>query len=79
MEQAESERETEFGLMKEVIKKVVYALEDKASTDLIASTSAVVSPSPNETSNSFLTGGNNTFHKRQGSLPPPEILNRTNR
>ena len=63
MEQSESERETEFGLMKEILKKVVYALEDKASTDLIAANTTVM-PSPNDTSNSFLTSGNATFQKR---------------
>jgi len=29
------ERETEFGLVKELMKKMVYALEDKAGADLI--------------------------------------------
>ena len=32
----ESERETEFGLMKDVVKNLVYALEDKVSTELIS-------------------------------------------
>ena len=35
MEQQEMERETEFGLVKELMKKMVYALEDKAGADLI--------------------------------------------
>ena len=34
--QAESERETELGLLKEVVKKLLHALEDKSTTDLIA-------------------------------------------
>ena len=36
MDQGETERETEFGLMKEIVKKLVHALEDKATTDLIS-------------------------------------------
>ena len=36
MGQAESERETEFGLLREVVKKLVHALEDKATTEIIA-------------------------------------------
>ena len=34
-DQAESERETEFGLMKDLMKKLVHALEDRAGADLI--------------------------------------------
>lgn len=32
----EAQRESEFGFMKELIKKLVFALEDKASSDLIS-------------------------------------------
>ena len=84
MEQSESERETEFGLMKEMMKKLVYALEDKAATDLISTNNATMNqPSAADTHGSFMNSGNQQmnnshFHKRQGSLPP-EILNRTNR
>ena len=35
VKQAESERETEFGLMKEIVKNLVHALEDKTTTDLL--------------------------------------------
>ena len=31
----ESERETEFGLIKDVVKNLVYALEDKDSTEIM--------------------------------------------
>lgn len=34
LENGEAERETEFGLMKEAIKKLVHALEDKTNSDL---------------------------------------------
>ena len=76
MTQAESERETEFGLMKEIVKKLVNALEDKATTDLI---------SGKETFNSGFGSTNHdlgtlnspppqlsSLHKRKLSQPPPK-------
>ena len=41
MDQAESERETEFGLMKDIMKKLVHALEDRAGADLIQASNAI--------------------------------------
>ena len=41
VQQAESERESEFTMMKEVIQKLVIALEDKASHDMVLQQSAV--------------------------------------
>ena len=47
----ETERETEFGLMRDVIKKLVYALEDKATTDVIANNQAFSNNAGYQTNN----------------------------
>ena len=80
MTQAESERETEFALMKEIMKKLVHALEDKASTDLLTSGNTYNSnfgytlgggkvggelPSPRG------SGSKPLYGNRKSSQPPP--------
>ena len=72
----ESERETEFALMKEIVKKLVHALEDKASTDLISGGStAYPNTNTNMESGSFNIASPQklkTLTARKGSLPPPK-------
>ena len=63
---SETERETEFGLMKEVMKKLVYALEDKASQDMILSNKHT----------SLNTPAKGSLTSRKASLPADLTLNR---
>ena len=76
MDQAESERETEFGLMKEIMKKLVHALEDRAGADLIQANNAMNQAAAADTQGTVITEKPNAFTKRNGSMPP-EVLDRT--
>lgn len=40
MKESENERESEFGLMQDVVKKLVNALEDKVTTEMFAGQAA---------------------------------------
>ena len=77
MQQAESERETEFGLMKEIVKNLVHALEDKTTTDLLTG-NQTFSSNFGYTAKSKIDGSLNSpigklssLHGRKSSQPPP--------
>lgn len=67
----ETERESEFALMQEVMKKLVHALEDKATTEVFSAQAREELSDAN--SNYLITHdiANKTFGGRKGSHPPP--------
>ena len=77
MTQAESERETEFALMKEIMKKLVHALEDKASTDLLTGGNTLNSNFGYTLGGGKVGGGDlpspkgKLYGNRKSSQPPP--------
>ena len=79
VQQAESERETEFGLMKEIVKTLVHALEDKTTTDLLtgnqtfSSNFGYTAKSKNQELGALNSpiGKLNSLHGRKSSQPPP--------
>ena len=75
---AESIRETEFGLLKDVVKKLVNVLEDKASTDLITGNQSFTSGlgmGTNElatmSTKQIEKDHKSTLSRRKASQPPP--------
>ena len=65
----ETERESEFALMQEVMKKLIHALEDKATTEVFSAQAR----EELSDSNYLITPdiANKTFNVRKGSHPPP--------
>jgi len=66
MDSAETEREAEFGLIKELLRKLVHALGEKADDE--AHLVGKVNPAeltPHQESR------NNKFRERKSSMPPP--------
>ena len=65
----ETERESEFALMQEVMKKLIHALEDKATTEVFSAQAR----EELSDSNYLITPdiANKTFNGRKGSHPPP--------
>ena len=68
VKESEKERESEFALLQDTVKKLVHALEDKVTTEMYADQAA------NELDTNYLLSPpdkGNSLTQRKGSQPPP--------